>query len=175
MTCLFVSGVCPEPGGVPFSTRTRYNGPYNPGDHVTYSCLEGGGGGTITCQRDGTWTRKPGCSGERICVCMCVCVCVCMCVRVACLCVRRVCQHVVHVCVARVCVWHTRGNVCATCVFLCVCVVRVFACPRLLLGCFSDTREVPMKAASVSKNWFILPVKFSNFHTTCQASKTSCQ
>ncbi len=55
--------MCPEPGGVPFSSRTRYNGPYNVGSEVTYSCLHGGGGGTITCQSDGVWTKKPTCSG----------------------------------------------------------------------------------------------------------------
>ncbi len=55
-----VTGVCPEPGGVPFSTRTRYKGPYNVSDQVTFSCLQGGGG-TITCQRNGNWTQKPLC------------------------------------------------------------------------------------------------------------------
>ncbi len=59
----FFTGTCPEPGGVPFSSRTRYNGPYNPGSQVTYSCHDGNVG-TITCQSNGGWTQKPVCSGE---------------------------------------------------------------------------------------------------------------
>ncbi len=54
------SGTCPEPGGVAFSTRTSYNGPYHSDSQVTYSC-NNGGGGSITCQSDGTWTQKPTC------------------------------------------------------------------------------------------------------------------
>ena len=57
------SGTCPEPGGVPFSTRTSYNGPYHSDSQVTYSC-NNGGGGSITCQRDGTWTQKPTCPAD---------------------------------------------------------------------------------------------------------------
>ncbi len=56
-------GACPEPGGVPLSTRTSYNGPYNPGSQVTYNCYDGTSA-TITCQRNGTWTQKPHCSGQ---------------------------------------------------------------------------------------------------------------
>ncbi len=67
-----VSGICPEPGGVPFSTRTKYNRPYNPGDQVTYTCLQGGGAGTITCQGNGNWTTKPTCTGY-ILLCFAVC------------------------------------------------------------------------------------------------------
>ncbi len=58
------SGVCAEPGGVLFSRRTKYNGPYNPGDQVTYSCFHGEGGATITCQRSGTWSQMPICSSN---------------------------------------------------------------------------------------------------------------
>ncbi len=57
------SGTCPEPGGVPFSSRTRYNGPYNPGSQVTYTCFSGESG-TVTCQSSGVWTMKPTCSGD---------------------------------------------------------------------------------------------------------------
>ncbi len=53
-------GVCPEPGGVRFSSRTKYTGPYNPGSDVTYRCNDGEVA-TITCQRDGEWTQKPSC------------------------------------------------------------------------------------------------------------------
>ncbi len=61
--CLYHKGVCPEPGGVPFSMRSSSNGPYNPGDQVTYRCYIGGGG-TRTCQSNGVWTQKPTCPGE---------------------------------------------------------------------------------------------------------------
>ncbi len=57
------SGVCPEPGGVSFSSRVKYNGPYNPGDQVTHTCYDGTRG-TITCQSNRAWTMKPTCSGE---------------------------------------------------------------------------------------------------------------
>ncbi len=59
----FSSGVCPEPGGLPFSNRTKYFRPYNVDDQVTYSCYDGGDG-NITCQRNGTWTEKPTCTGN---------------------------------------------------------------------------------------------------------------
>ncbi len=63
MNILFAPGICPEPGGVPFSTRTEYNGPYNVGDQVTYSCVQGGVGGTITCHTNRGWGLRPACSG----------------------------------------------------------------------------------------------------------------
>ncbi len=56
-------GDCPEPGGIPFSRRTSYNGPYNRGSEVTYSCYNGGSI-TITCQGNGTGTRTTTCSGN---------------------------------------------------------------------------------------------------------------
>ena len=55
-------GHCPEPGGVPFAARTKYSGPYNLGDQVTYSCFHGITG-TITCQKNRAWTQKPSCTG----------------------------------------------------------------------------------------------------------------
>ena len=71
---LYPSGICPEPGGIPFSNRTIYYGPYNPGYHVTYTCHKGGGG-TISCQSNGNWTQKPTCSGQlHFCCFFCVCV-----------------------------------------------------------------------------------------------------
>ncbi len=71
--CCFSSwtGVCPEPGGFPLSTRTNYNGPYNPGDQVTYSCHEGTSF-SVTCQSNGVWTPKNTCAGQlckKICMC----------------------------------------------------------------------------------------------------------
>lgn len=66
---MFFSGLCPEPGGIYSSTRTKYNGPYNPGDQVTYAC-NSRGGGTITCQRNGAWTNKPICTGQDCFTCM---------------------------------------------------------------------------------------------------------
>ena len=57
--------MCPEPGGVSFSTRTHYTGPYNPGSQVTYNCFDGGSG-TIACERSGSWTQKPVCSGQSV-------------------------------------------------------------------------------------------------------------
>ncbi len=57
-------GVCAEPGGVPFSTRSGFPGAYNLGDQVTYNCYDGEKG-TITCQSDGKWIQKPRCSGEK--------------------------------------------------------------------------------------------------------------
>ncbi len=59
--CLYSAGACPELGGVPFSTRTRYNGPYNPGSQITYSCRYGGGTGTVTCGQPPGWTKLPTC------------------------------------------------------------------------------------------------------------------
>ena len=56
------AGVCPEPGGLPFSTRTRFNGPYFVGSNVSYSCFDGVRE-TMTCQSDGEWTSKPICNG----------------------------------------------------------------------------------------------------------------
>ncbi len=47
---------------MPFSTRTKYRGPYFPQDQVTYSCFAGEST-TITCQGDETWTQKPICAG----------------------------------------------------------------------------------------------------------------
>ncbi len=60
------SGDCPEPGGVRFSTRTRYNGPYNSGSQVRYNCYDGSSR-TITCQSSGAWTQKPRCTGGWFC------------------------------------------------------------------------------------------------------------
>ncbi len=57
-----LSGVCPEPGGIKFSSRTSYSGPYNVGHTVTYSCQDGSSG-TITYQSTRAWTTKPTCSG----------------------------------------------------------------------------------------------------------------
>ncbi len=59
---LIFPGLCPDPGGVPFSNRTRYNGPYYLGSVVTYSCYEGDVT-TITCQSNGNWEGKFTCSG----------------------------------------------------------------------------------------------------------------
>lgn len=78
---LFSSGICPEPGGVPFSSRLstvdfervfwrgfyHYNdqvtkahltGPYYPGSLVAYECFTGELS-TITCTTSGNWTQKP--------------------------------------------------------------------------------------------------------------------
>lgn len=59
------SGVCPEPGGELFFTRTKYNGPYNPGSQVTYTCHQKESL-TITCEDEGTWTEEkfPHCPGQ---------------------------------------------------------------------------------------------------------------
>ncbi len=59
----FQAGVCSEPGGVKFATRSWYNGPYNPGDQVTHTCFTGESG-TITCQSDGTWPSRIFCRGK---------------------------------------------------------------------------------------------------------------
>ena len=59
---VFLPGVCPEPGGVPFSVRTKYNGPYNTGSQVIYNCYDGGSG-TIICLNNRNWTHKPICTG----------------------------------------------------------------------------------------------------------------
>ncbi len=64
VACNSCLGLCPEPGGIPHSTRTGYNGPYTQCSNVTYSCHGGGGGGAISCQRNGTWTQKPSCQGK---------------------------------------------------------------------------------------------------------------
>ncbi len=60
---LCLPGVCPDPGGVPFATRTQYSGPYNPGDQVTYTCQDGESA-NVTCQSNGSWTDKPTCTGQ---------------------------------------------------------------------------------------------------------------
>ncbi len=62
LLCSFSWGIRAEPGGVPFSTRTHYNGPYNSGDRVTCTCY-GGQSTTITCESNRAWTQKPSCPG----------------------------------------------------------------------------------------------------------------
>ena len=62
-------GDCPEPGGVFFSTRTQYSGPYSEGAIVTYYCLFGGDAENIKCGRNGYWTRKPTCPGQIFALC----------------------------------------------------------------------------------------------------------
>ncbi len=63
---LCVEGICKEPGGIPFSTRSRYKGPYKLGSQVIYDCFDGGKG-RITCENGGAWnlTWQPTCTGEK--------------------------------------------------------------------------------------------------------------
>ncbi len=56
-------GTCPEPGGIPYSRRLHYTGPYNKGCQVHYLC-HNGVNITTTCQSDGTWTRRYSCAGQ---------------------------------------------------------------------------------------------------------------
>ena len=52
---------CDDPGGVPHTERNREDGPFPVGTVVTYWCHTGLGGGSITCEAPGIWTRKPTC------------------------------------------------------------------------------------------------------------------
>lgn len=51
------SGVCPEPGGVPYCPRKQYDGPYHYGHQVTYHCFNGTKH-VIVCKEDGAWASK---------------------------------------------------------------------------------------------------------------------
>ena len=56
---------CPDPGGIAHGVRTESHWPYTATSTITYHCKPCyTGGGTITCQSNGTWTRKPVCNGR---------------------------------------------------------------------------------------------------------------
>ena len=59
---------CTEPGGIAHAARSETHWPLSVGAKVTYTCNPCyTGGGNITCQRNGQWTKKPTCRGEIIC------------------------------------------------------------------------------------------------------------
>ena len=53
---------CSDPGEVRYATRSG-EGPYRVGSRVDYTCVGFcvTGSGSITCQSNGEWTRKPAC------------------------------------------------------------------------------------------------------------------
>ncbi len=62
--CVSDLGQCPEPGGVLYSTRSGAAFPYHVGDTVNYTCKGNySGGGTTTCQQDGSWSGTIACAG----------------------------------------------------------------------------------------------------------------
>ncbi len=61
---LILSGLCPEPGGVPFSHRTMYDGPYNLGSEVIYKCNLGASEFVLSCKAQNQWAGKQNCAGS---------------------------------------------------------------------------------------------------------------
>lgn len=60
---LCTSGLCPEPGGKPNCTRTKYSGPYRLGSQVIYTCgidLVETFSKTSTCQNEGERVEREG-------------------------------------------------------------------------------------------------------------------
>ena len=65
LVSLILSGLCPEPGGVPFSHRTTYDGPYSLGSEVIYKCSLGMiSEFVLSCKAQNKWAGKQNCTGS---------------------------------------------------------------------------------------------------------------
>ena len=56
---------CGDPGGIHDGFKGESHWPYSVNSTITYNCHPCyTGGGTITCQPNGKWTKKPECKGK---------------------------------------------------------------------------------------------------------------